>query len=333
LARIKQGNVDSQQIELGYALASEEHPPGKLVKYAQLAEQAGFTIATISDHYHPWIDATGQSPFVWATLGAISQATKTIHVGTAVTCPTMRIHPAILAQAAATTAAMMPGRFFLGVGTGENLNEHILGSFWPSFEVRSSMLEEAVDIIRTLWEGKPTSYYGDFYVVENARVYTLPEKPIPIIVAAEGPKMASIAGKIGDGLISTTPDHTLVEKFRSQSEDPDLPLYCQATVCYAATEQEARKIAYKQWPITAMPGELARELAVPKFFEETATLVTEEQIAKEVECGPDPKKHLESIKKYLDAGFKKVTIHNIGPYQEEFFKFYKEQVIPAAKKL
>jgi G6PDH family F420-dependent oxidoreductase len=333
LTQIKQENVDSQQIELGYALMSEEHTPDKLVKYAQLAEQTGFTFATISDHYHPWIDATGQSPFVWATLGGISQATKTIRVGTAVTCPTMRIHPAIIAQAAATTAAMMPGRFFLGVGTGENLNEHILGSFWPSFEVRSSMLEEALEVIRSLWEGKTTSYYGNFYVVENARVYTLPEKPIPVIVAAEGPKMASIAGKIGDGLISTTPDPKLIENFRAQSEDSDLPLYCQATVCYAPTEQEARRIAHKQWPIVAMPGELTRELAVPNFFEETAALVTEEQIAKEVACGPDQKKHLETIKKYLDAGFKKVTIHNIGSYQEEFFKFYKEQVIPAAKKL
>jgi G6PDH family F420-dependent oxidoreductase len=179
---------------------SEEHTPDKLVKYAQLAEQTGFTFATISDHYHPWLDIQGQSPFVWATLGAVSQVTKSLRLGTAVTCPTMRTHPAIIAQAAATTAALMPGRFFLGVGTGENLNEHIIGLAWPPHEIRSAMLEEAVEIIRELWKGKNTSYYGDFYIVENARIYTLPEKPIPIIVAAEGPNMASTAGQIGDGL-------------------------------------------------------------------------------------------------------------------------------------
>jgi coenzyme F420-dependent glucose-6-phosphate dehydrogenase len=312
---------------------SEEHTPNKLVNFAQLSEQAGFSYATISDHYHPWIEAQGHSSFVWATLGAISQATKSIRIGTAVTCPTIRIHPAIIAQAAASTASMMPGRFFLGVGTGENLNEHVLGLFWPAFEVRANMLEEAVEIIRTLWEGKLTSYYGNFYMVENAKIYTLPEKPIPIIVAAGGPKMASIAGKIGDGLITTAPDPELVEKFCSQARDFDLPLYCQATVCYAPTEREAVRIAHAQWPNAAIPGALSSELALPQFFEAASTLVTQEQITKEVACGPNLQKHVELIKNYLDAGYKKVTIHNIGPYQEEFFKFYKEHVIPAVKKM
>jgi G6PDH family F420-dependent oxidoreductase len=245
----------------------------------------------------------------------------------------MRIHPAIIAQAAATTASMMPGRFFLGVGTGENLNEHILGSYWPPHEIRSSMLEEAVELIRMLWEGKTTSYYGDFYIVENARVYTLPQKPIPIIVAAEGPKMASTAGKIGDGLMSTTPDKSLIEKFRQETGIDDLPCYAQATVCYAKDEATARKIVHKQWPIPAIPGELNRELPTPKFFEQTAQLVTEEQVAKEVACGPDPKKHIETIKKYIDAGFKKVSIHNVGYNQEEFFRLYKEKVIPEIKNM
>lgn len=333
LVHIRQENVDPAQVEIGYSLMSEEHRPDRLVKYAQLAEQAGFSFTTISDHYHPWLDVEGQSPFVWGLLGAVSQVTKAIRVGTAVTCPTLRIHPAIIAQAAATAAALMPGRFFLGVGTGENLNEHILGSYWPPHEIRSSMLEEAVEIIRMLWEGKTVSYYGDFYVVENARVYTLPEKPIPIIVAAEGPKMASTAGKIGDGLISTSPDKSLIEKFRAEVEDDDLPCYCQATVCYAKDEATARKIAYKQWPISAIPGELNSELSTPKFFEQTALLVTEEQIAKEIECGPDPQKHIDVIKKFLDAGFRKVSIHNVGYEQEEFFRLYKEKVIPAIKNL
>jgi coenzyme F420-dependent glucose-6-phosphate dehydrogenase len=331
LTHVKQENVDPKQIEVGYSLMSEENTPSQLIKYAQLAEKAGFGFITISDHYHPWLNVQGQSPFVWTTLGAIAEVTKTVRVGTAVTCPTMRIHPAIIAQAAATTAALMPGRFFLGVGTGENLNEHILGSIWPPHEIRSQMLEEAVEIMRALWTGKITNYYGTFYLVENARVYTLPEKPVPVIVAAEGPKMASVAGRIGDGLISTTPNRLLVEKFRSAGENDDLPCYCQAAVCYAQDEAAARKLAFKQWPIPAMPAELVRELSIPKFFEATANLVTEEQLAKMVCCGPDPEKHVETIKRCLDAGFRKISIQNIGHHQEEFFKLYEKQVIPAVK--
>jgi coenzyme F420-dependent glucose-6-phosphate dehydrogenase len=245
----------------------------------------------------------------------------------------MRIHPAIIAQAAATAASMMPDRFFLGLGTGENLNEHILGSVWPPHEIRSSMLEEAIDVIRELWSGKNTSYYGSYYVVEKAKIYTLPKNPIPIVVAAEGPKMARKAGEIGDGLMSTTPDKSFIAAFRKESEGEDLPLYCQATACYAKDEAQARKIAVKQWPITGLPGELTRELPTPKFFEQASTLVTEEAATKDVACGNDPERHLKAIKTFLDAGFRKVSIHNIGPNQEEFFKFYKEKVIPQVKSL
>ncbi len=269
---------------------SEEHRPLELVRYAQLAEDAGFTFATISDHFHPWTDATANSPFVWATIGGIVVSTKTLRLGTAVTCPTIRIHPAIIAQAA-TAASMMPNRFFLGVGTGENLNEHILGSVWPPHEVRSDMLEEAVEVIRQLWSGKNISYYGNYYVIENAEIYTLPKSPVPVIVAAEGPKMAHTAGKIGDGLMSTTPDKSFIAAFKEESADEDLPLYCQATACYAKDEAEARKIAHKQWPITGLPGELTRELPTPTFFEHAASLVTEETATKTVA--------------FLDAGFKK----------------------------
>lgn len=327
LSRVKQVGVDAGQVELGYSLMSEEHEPNRLVHFAGLAEESGFSFATISDHYHPWISAEGQSPFVWSVLGAIAHNTKSLRVGTAVTCPTMRIHPAIIAQAAATSGTMMPGRFFLGIGTGENLNEHILGSIWPPHEIRSAMLEEALEVIRELWKGKNTSYYGNFYVVENARIYTLPKEPIPIIVAAEGPKMARLAGKIGDGLMSTTPEASFVRSFQQEAGE-DLPLYCQVTVCFDEDEAKARKIAHKQWPITGLPGSLMRELALPKFFEDAAALVSEKATTEHVACGPDAQKHLDSIKTYLKAGFKKIAIHNIGPNQEEFFKFYKEKIIP-----
>ena len=194
---------------LGYALSSEEHRPGDLVRYARLAEEAGFPFALISDHYHPWVDRQGQAPFVWGVLGGIAQATGRLRVGTGVTCPTTRLHPAIVAQAAATAAALLPGRFFLGVGTGENLNEHILGDRWPPHDLRLARLEEAVAVIRLLWRGGVQTHRGEHYTVEHARVYTLPDEPVPIMVAAGGPHAAEVAGRIGDGLIGTAPDAVL----------------------------------------------------------------------------------------------------------------------------
>src|ERR671915_1609376 len=184
-------------VQIGYAISSEEHLPNDIVRHARMAEEAGFTYALISDHYHPWVDTQGHSPFVWSVIGGIATATENLRLGTGVTCPTVRIHPAVIAQAAATSAAMMPGRFFLGVGTGENLNEHILGDRWPPSDIRREMLEEAVDVIRSLWEGGSQSHYGDYYVVENARLYTLPEEPIEVVVAAAGLRSAKMAGRVG----------------------------------------------------------------------------------------------------------------------------------------
>ena len=333
MSHIKLGNVDSDKVELGYALLSEEHRPKELVDYAQQAEASGFTFATISDHYHPWTHQQGQSPFAWTTMGAIANATKTLQLGTSVTCPLIRIHPAIIAQAAATAASLMPDRFFLGVGTGENLNEHILGADWPPYEVRSAMLEEAVELIRELWKGKSTSYYGNFYIVENAQVFTLPKNSVPIIVAAEGPNAAKLAGKIGDGFICTNPSRELVDTFKAQGDNADLPCYCQLTVCYDTDEATARKTAHKQWPIAIIPGLLNRDLPTPKHFEQAAKLVTEEQIAEKIVCGADSKKHIEIIQKYVDAGFRKISIHNIGANQEAFLEFYKEKILPQISKL
>ncbi|MCW3998685.1 MAG: TIGR03557 family F420-dependent LLM class oxidoreductase [Candidatus Bathyarchaeota archaeon] len=321
-------NTDKSRIEIGYSLMSEEHPPLALVKYAALAEQSGFSFATISDHYHPWISKQGQAPFVWSTLGAISQVTSTLKIGTAVTCPTIRMHPAIVAHAAATSASLMPNRFFLGVGTGENLNEHIVGEGWPSHAVRREMLKEAVEIIRELWTGEKTSYFGAFYTVENAKLYTLPPEPVPIIVSVVGKEIAKLASEIGDGMISTEPNREYIDIFLSNRTDAEAPLYCQATVCYAPTEEQARDIVFKQWPNSGLPGDLSWETYSTELIEAEVKLVTKQQASEHIACGPDPAKHLETIQKYIDAGFDKVSIHNVGPYQEEFFRFYKEHVIP-----
>lgn len=317
--------------ELGYAISSEEHAPRDLVRHAKLAEDSGFGFALISDHFHPWVDAQGHSPFVWSVLGGIAMATEKLVIGTGVTCPIIRTHPAIIAQAAATMGAMMPGRFFLGLGTGENLNEHIFGDRLPEFEVRAAMFEEAIDVIRRLWEGENTSYYGDFYNVENARIYTLPEEPLQIMIAAAGPKAAELAGRLGDGLINTSPDKEVVEVF--EAEESGRPKYAQMTVCYAESEKEARKTAHKLWPIAALPGELNQELSTPAHFEQVAQLVTEDAVAEKVVCGTDAQQHLDMIQKYVDAGYDHVYVHQVGADQEGFLRFYQQKIMPQVSEI
>jgi G6PDH family F420-dependent oxidoreductase len=313
---------------IGYALSSEEHRPSDLVDQARLAEDAGFEFALISDHFHPWIDRQGQSPFVWSVLGGIANATKSLKVGTGVTCPTIRIHPAIIAQAAATTAAMMPGRFFLGVGTGENLNEHILGDRWPDWDVRARMLIEAVEVLRQLWRGKVTSFAGEFYEVENARIYTLPDEPVEIMVAASGKRAAEMAGRIGDGLISTAPKSDLIEAFDKGEQHVRRPKYGQLTVCWDRDERKARRTAHELWPTAGIPGESGQELPNPKHFEQLAKLVTEDLIAEQVICGPDLDRHAEAIQEYVDAGFDHVYVHQIGPDQAGFIEAYARDILP-----
>ncbi|HVE76933.1 MAG TPA: LLM class F420-dependent oxidoreductase [Actinomycetota bacterium] len=313
--------------EFGYALSSEEHLPNDLVRYAQRAEEAGFSFGLISDHYHPWVDKQGQSPFVWSVIGAIANATNKLRLGTGVTCPTVRIHPAIIAQAAATSAVMMEGRFFLGVGTGENLNEHIHGDPWPSAAVRLEMLEEAVEVMRKLWDGGYKSHRGKHYTVENARLFTLPEQPPEIYVAAAGKKAATLAGKVGDGLISTSPDDEVIKTFTS-SGGGSKPRLGGLVVCWAENEQKARKTALEWWPNAGLRGELGQELPLPRHIEQATELVTEEQVAEAVVCGPDPEKHIDKFREYLDAGFDHVYVHQVGPDQNGFFDFYASEVIP-----
>jgi coenzyme F420-dependent glucose-6-phosphate dehydrogenase len=318
-------------MDLGYALSSEEHKPLDLVRHARLAEEAGFPFALVSDHFHPWIDRQGESPFVWSVIGAIARETETLRLGTGVTCPTIRTHPAIVAQAAATSASMMPGRFFLGVGTGENLNEHILGDRWPSADERLEMLEEAVALMRKLWEGEQTSFEGAYYVLDNARIYTRPDQPIDVVVAAAGPEAAELAGRIGDGLVSTAPEAELVDEFLRAGGDG--PRYGQLTVCWAESEAKARRTTFEVWPNAGLKGPLAQELPLPSHFEAAVEMLTEEDVAADVVCGPDPEKHYEGIRTFVDAGFDHVYVHQVGPDQEGFLSFYESEVLPEVQEL
>jgi len=314
-------------LKLGYKLCSEEHGPNDLVRFARLAEDHGFEFGLISDHFHPWTDAQGQSPFVWSVIGGIAHATSRLVIGTGVTCPTMRIHPAIIAQAAATSAAMLPGRFFLGVGTGENLNEHVVGARWPAIEIRQAMLEEAVGVIRQLWQGGYQDHHGRFFTVENARLYTLPPAPPPLLVAAAGTRSAALAGRIGDGLIATEPDAKVVERFTAAGGSGK-PRYAELTVCWAKDEASARRTAHERWPIVAMTGSLTTELAIPAHFQGAAKMLGEDAVARTAVCGPDPQRHVEAIQEYVKAGFDHVGVHQIGPDQEGFMRFYAREVLP-----
>ena len=295
--------------------------------FAREAEQAGFEFALISDHFHPWIDRQGESPFVWSVLGGIAASTERLRVGTGVTCPTIRLHPAIVAQAAATAADMFAGRFFLGIGTGENLNEHILGDRWPPPDERRSMLEEAIAVIRELWNGDLTTFRGQHFRVENARIYTLPDAPIELLVAAGGDESAELAGRLGDGLIGTSPNAALIDAFE-RGGGSDKPRFGQLTVCFASTEAEARRTAYEWWPNAALTGPLAQELALPSHFEAATQMIDEDDVAATIVCGPDPERHAEAIDSYFDAGYTHVYVHQVGKDQRGFFDFYAQELLP-----
>ncbi|MET0424889.1 MAG: TIGR03557 family F420-dependent LLM class oxidoreductase [Actinoplanes sp.] len=313
-------------MRIGYFLSSEEYSPAELIEQARGAERAGFTGLWISDHYHPWVDAQGQSPFVWSMIGALSQATR-LPITTAVTCPTVRIHPAVIAQAAATSAVLTDGRFRLGLGTGEALNEHIFGDAWPELDVRLEMLEEAIEIIRGLWDGKVYSHHGKHYTVENARIYTLPEQPIEILISGFGPKATEVAGRIGDGYVSTMPDGDLVQRFRSSGGGSKV---AQAgfKAAFAASADEGARIAYEKWPNAGVPGELSQVLPSPKHFEQAAQLVTEDMVRAAFVCGNDPEAHLEMLAKYADAGFDEVYVANTGPHFQGLFDLYAKEILP-----
>jgi coenzyme F420-dependent glucose-6-phosphate dehydrogenase len=314
-------------LKIGYKLSSEEHRPQDLIAQARRAEQCGFSFAMISDHFHPWIDAQGQSPFVWAVIGAIAQATSKLLIGTAVTCPTIRIHPGIIAQAAATAASMMPGRFILGLGAGENLNEHIFGDRWPPVRIRHGMLKEGVEIIRLLWRGKQENFSGEYYQVENARLYTLPDELPPIALAASGPNAAKLAAEIGDGFVGTSAEAEIIDVF-NRSGGSGKPRYGELTVCWAENQNQAEEIAYKVWPISGLGGPLLSELALPNYFEQAATMIDKAAVAKTVICGPDPERHWEAIQEYERAGYDHVFVHQVGADQEGFFQFYERKILP-----
>jgi G6PDH family F420-dependent oxidoreductase len=325
------GDEEARMVRIGYTLSSEEHPALDLVRNAQRAEEIGADFVSVSDHFHPWVDKQGHSPFVWSVLGGIAATTERIGVATGVTAPIMRIHPAVIAQATATVATMLPGRFFFGVGTGEALNEHVTGEHWPQVDVRLEMLDEAVHVIRELWEGGLYSHRGTHFTVENARIYEAPEVKPPVIVSAAGQKAAELAGRIGDGFWGMGPDPEPLETFRKAGGAG--PCFAQVTCCWATDERAARRTAFEIWPNSGIKGQLAQELALPAYFEQAAELLTEEQATEGTPCGPDPEPYVESFRTYAEAGFDHVYFHQIGPDQAGFLTFFERELLPRLRTL
>ena len=311
---------------LGIALSCEERTASELVEAGRAAEEAGFTAGWISDHFHPWNDEQGQSPFVWSVLGGLAVATSTMSWETAVTCPTVRTHPAIIAQAAATTATMMPGRFRLGLGSGEALNEHIFGDAWPRPAIRLEMLEEAVDVIRKLWSGDVVSHRGRHYTVDRARIYSLPDELPPVLISAFHAEAIELAARIGEGFVTTTPDAEGRERYRELGGIG--PTQGAFKCCYGPDKDEAIATAHRLWANESLPGTLAQILPQPADFEAASELVKPEMVAESVPCGPDPDEHIAKVQEYVDAGFDEIYVGHIGPCHDRFVEFYAREVLP-----
>lgn len=310
----------------GLTLSSEEHGPSHLVDIAAAAEEAGFDFVSISDHFHPWISEQGHSPFVFPVLGAIADRTTDLEVGIGVSCPIMRTHPAIYAHAVATTACLFGDRFTWGVGTGEALNEHILGDRWPPAPQRLEMLEEALDVIRQLWTGDSVTHHGEYFTVEDARLFDLPDGDIPVLVSAFGEKSAQLAANVGDGLWITGIKSDVIDVYRSEGGTGGV--WTQLTFCWDPDETKALERAHQVWPNTGLPGQLAQDLRTVAHMEQATSLVTEDQIAESMSIGPDPEPILKSIGEARDAGIEYIYLHQIGDPLDGFIEFWSEELKP-----
>ncbi|MFM2077668.1 MAG: hypothetical protein RJA49_1558 [Actinomycetota bacterium] len=313
-------------MEWGYSCSSEEFEASQLVRFGRRAEEAGFDFVTVSDHYHPWTTAQGHSPFAWSTLGALAACTERVGLATAVTCPLIRIHPVVVAQAAATTSELSGGRFWLGVGTGEALNEHVTGARWPPVEVRVEMLAEAVQIIRALWTGETVDIRGDHFTVENAKLFSAPAHPIDIVWAAAGEESASAAAEHADGLWCTHPSAETVDAYRAAGGDG--PVVAQITVCWGADEASARATALRQWPNAALGGQLGQDLPTWTHFEHASSLAREDDVAARVVCGADTDRLLAAVEEFIEAGADRIHFHQVGPEQDAFIRAFETDLRP-----
>jgi G6PDH family F420-dependent oxidoreductase len=318
--------------QIGYTMMCEQVGPKQLVRDVKLAEEAGFDFAVISDHYFPWLDSQGHSPYAWSVLGAAVQATDRIPLMTYVTCPIRRYHPAVVAQKAATVQMLSDGRFTLGLGAGENLNEHIVGGHWPMAALRHEMLEEAVEIIRALWAGGSVTYRGGHFDVESARVWDLPETAPPIGIAVSGPSSCRLAGHHADAMIATQPKPELGEMFDAAG-GRGKPRIGQIALIYDTDEQSAAKRGMDQFRFFTGGWRVNAELPLPASFDEAARTVREKDITNLMPCGPEVQRHVAGIRDYGAAGgFTHIALIQVGAdSQEEFISWAATDLLPALR--
>jgi G6PDH family F420-dependent oxidoreductase len=324
---------------LGYAAMFEQFHPSDLLRWSRQAEDGGFGGIMASDHFHPWTEQQGQSAFVWAWLGALGAQTSRVRFGTGVTAPGFRYHPAILAQAAATLAAMYPGRFYLGIGAGEALNEHIVGKYWPEAATRSEILLEAIEVIQKLFTGRMVKHSGTHFTLESARLYTLPETPTPIYIATSGPVNSERTGRVADGIITVgAADEkilTLLARFekgaRDAGKDPArMPRILQLHVSWAENREVATEQAVREWPNGGM-NFAKGDIRNPEEFAGMARLVRPEHFQGRVLISADLGEHAAHIQHFIDLGFDEIYIHNVGRNQEAFLRGYARDVLPVLR--
>jgi G6PDH family F420-dependent oxidoreductase len=319
--------------QFGYTAMCEQTPVRQLVRDLQSAEQARFDFSVISDHYFPWLEDQGHSGYTWAVLGAAAQATERLPLMTMVTCPSFRYHPAVVAQKAATVGVLSGGRFTLGLGAGENLNEHVVGGGWPAPRVRHERLSEATQIIRALFGGDYVSFSGCHFEVERARLFDLPDTPVQIGIAVSGPGSLSIAAEYGDCMIATEPDGSLVEGFK-QAGGSGKPKYGQLAICYDTDEAAARARARKLWRAQLGGWHVMSELPDPRSFDAASRQISEDDVTTLVPCGPDTGQHVQAARKFTDAGFTHLALLQVGgDQQDQFISWSERELLPALRKL
>ncbi|MBT1182631.1 LLM class F420-dependent oxidoreductase [Streptomyces sp. CJ_13] len=318
-------------VRFGYTMMTEQAGPRELVEHVAAAERAGFDFSVTSDHYSPWLAAQGHSPYAWSVLGAAAQATTTIPLMTYVTCPTVRYHPAVVAQKAATLQLLSEGRFRLGLGSGENLNEHVVGPGWPAAHVRLGMLEEAVEIIRALFAGGGVNHHGQYFDVEDARLWDLPEQPPPIGVAVSGDRSCDLAGRLADLVIAIDPDRELLEAF-DRAGGAGKPRVGQLAVCYDPDRDAAVARAHEQFRWSAGGWRVNAELPGPAAFDQATRYVRPQDIAESIPCGDGTDEFVDAVRPFADAGFTEIALVQVGgAHQRPFIDWAESVLLPALR--
>jgi G6PDH family F420-dependent oxidoreductase len=315
----------------GYTLMTEQSGPRELVRYARAAEDAGFDFEVMSDHYFPWLDEQGHAPYAWSVLGAVAQVTQRVELMTYVTCPIMRYHPAVVAQKAATLGLLSDNRFTLGLGSGENLNEHVVGEGWPPVNVRHEMLEEAVRIIRALLDGGYVNFSGRHFRVDSAKVWDLPEEPVRIGAAVSGEQSIERFAPLADDLVAVEPEASIVDSWRRHAGD-DARTIGQLPICWDPDRDRAVERAHAQFRWFGGGWKVNAELPGPSGFAGATQFVRPEDVAESIPCGPDVDAIVAAVRAYEKAGFSHVAVVQIGDEgQESFLDFAERELLPALR--